>query len=326
MHPVLFYIGSLPIGTYGVAIVCGLFSAWWACGRLARRRGMSPDFFYDLLFVLLVSGFVGARCYYIILNPREFFADPLGMIFSRQGFVFQGGFIAALIAGVLFARRARMPLLGVADVCAPALALAHAFGRIGCFFAGCCYGRTCLPGQSNALERLLSVSYPLALDRGGQINTNFNFAYQTQLQQGLLQAGAPAALPILPVQLFESFGNFMICLVLFWAWRRRSFAGQIFALYLLLYSPLRFGLEFLRGDAERGLFNLAHSGYAVSTGQSIALMTFAAGLVLWVIRRSKGLEVLPAMPAPEAGAAGAGGEAVGPRGQTPGARAARRRR
>jgi phosphatidylglycerol:prolipoprotein diacylglycerol transferase len=287
MHPILFRIGGLTIGTYGVAIVAGMLGALWLSGRLARRRGLIPDFIYDLAFRLLLFGFLGARLLYIILNWREFLADPLGLLFSRQGFVFQGGFIAALAAGIWYTRRHKVPLLGAADIIAPALALAHGFGRIGCFFAGCCYGKVCPPEHSTALERLLSVRYPLDMDHG-QIS-NFNFAYFGQIERGLIPQGAAGPLPILPVQLFEAFGNFVICAVLLWMWKRQKFSGQVFALYMLLYSVLRFGLEFLRGDAERGLW----LGGMISTGQSIAICTFAAGVVLWMMRKGTVIDAMP---------------------------------
>lgn len=302
MHPILFRIGPfsignyrigigpLPIGTYGIAIVVGMLSALWLCGRLARRRGLPVDFFYDLIFRMLLWGFGGARGLYIMLNWNEFTQDPLGLLLSRQGFVFQGGFIAALVAGAIFTRKRGLPLLSVTDVVAPALALAHGFGRIGCFFAGCCYGKICEPGHMNALERLLSVRYPLDLEPGGQLS-GFNFAYQAQLARGLITPDATAPLPILPVQLFESFGNFLICVLLLWTWRRQRFSGQVFALYMMIYSVLRFSLEFLRGDIDRGVF--FHG--LLSTGQLIAIATFAGGVALWWLRRGKGMEPIPAL-------------------------------
>lgn len=285
MHPILFHLGKLPIGSYGVAIVIGMLTGLSLAGRLARRRGMRVEFFYDLAFVLLLCGFAGARLLYILQNWEEFTANPMGLLLSRQGFVFQGGFIAATVAGILYTRASRMPLFGVADAVAPGLALAHGFGRIGCFLAGCCYGKVCGPEHASGLLHALSVRYPLNLDAGGQIS-EFNFAYYGQLAQGVIREGM-APLPIVPVQLFESFGNFLICLALVWAWRRRRFSGQIFALYMMTYSVLRFSLEFLRGDAER------HFYLGMPTGQWIAIATLIGGAALWLARRGQGLELIP---------------------------------
>ena len=96
MHPVLFRIGNFSIGTYGVAIVVGLLAAMGLMSRLARRRGLRPEFFHDLVFVALLSGFIGARLAFILLNWGEFLETPMALLFSRQGFVFHGGFIAAV--------------------------------------------------------------------------------------------------------------------------------------------------------------------------------------------------------------------------------------
>lgn len=290
MHPVLIQIGNFTIGTYGLMIVIGMLCGLALATRLSRRRGIPPEFFFDLAFVLLLTGFAGARLFHIIINWHEFLRDPFAMIFSRQGFVFLGGFLCALILGVIFTYRRKVPLLEAADIAAPGLVLAHAFGRIGCFLAGCCFGIACPVGGSHPLLAHMAVQYPLITDNAGMPSYMFNFAYWTQIQQHLLGSGALAPLPILPVQLFESAGNFIICGVLLLVWRRRAFSGEIFALYMALYSVLRFNLEFLRGDVERGLWLGGH----ISTSQIITLFTFAAAVALWLARRKKGIEILPA--------------------------------
>ena len=290
MHPILFHIGNFPVGTYGVMIVIGMMAGLWLAARLARRRGLRPEFFYDLAFVLLICGFVGARLFTIFIeSPAEFRAHPLQVIFSRQGFTFQGGFIAALAAGIYYTFRRKVPLLEAADIVAPALVLAHAFGRIGCFLAGCCYGRACPPGEQGGLLHALAVQYPLLTENGRPIDM-FNFAYIGQLREGLIAPMADAPLPIIPVQLFESLGNFIICAILVWQWRRRRVSGQTFALYLILYSLLRFGVEYLRGDPDRGVY----WGGAISTAQIICIFTFLAAFALWWARRDKGFQPISA--------------------------------
>ena len=297
MHPILFEIGDFPIGTYGVMIVIGMLTGMWLSTRLAQRRRISPDFIYDLAFVVMISGFIGGRLFYMLVNWDDVMADPRGVIFSRQGFVFYGGLIAATPAAIWFIRRRGLGLMEVADVAAPGIVIAHAFGRIGCFLSGCCYGKVCLPG-TGGLTELVSVRYPLVMDASGEVSQMFNFAYWDQLARGLIQGGldgAPtsAPLPIVPVQLFESFGNFLICTVLLLCWRRRIFSGQIFALYLAFYGCLRFGLELIRGDIERGLY----FGGRISTSQIICLGVFAAAAVIWASRRRKGLDPLPDLAA-----------------------------
>ncbi len=291
MHPILFKIGDFPIGTYGVAIVIGLFAALWVASWLGRRRGIHPDFFYDLAFVLLLTGFLGARILYIITDWKNFTQDPLGIIFSRQGFVFWGGFLGALPAGIWFVRRRKLPLLEVMDIIAPCLALAHAFGRIGCFFAGCCYGLVCAPGHDHGWLEKVAVQYPLLTDATGQPIQMFNIPYWEQLMANppLIQPGQPP-LPVVAVQLVESGGNFLIFGMLLWFWlRKRHFSGQIFSLYLLVYSVMRFNLEFMRGDVGRGIWL-----GGISTSQIISLLTFAAAIGLWLTLRGRGITPMPA--------------------------------
>lgn len=289
MHPILFYIGSFPIATYGVMIVTGLLFGLWLAGLIGGKSGIPREFFYDLAFVVLISGFVGARAVFIMTEWHEFVRDPLPMIFSRGGFVFLGGFLAAAATAVWHIRRRGLPLLTVADVMAAPIALAHAFGRIGCFFAGCCYGEFCLPGEAAHGLKHLAVQYPLVYDKQGQISDAFNYAYFAQQQAGLIPPLAVKPLPLIPVQLMESAGNFIICAILLILWRRRKFSGAVFGAYLALYSVLRFTLEFWRGDVERGVY---FNG-AVSVSQIICIFTFALGAWLLWSRRGKGMEAIP---------------------------------
>ncbi len=288
MHPIFLNIGDFTIGTYGVAIVVGMLAGLRLIACLARRRGLGVDFFLDLAFLLLITGFVGGRIFYILLNWGEFMRDPAALILSRQGFVFLGGFMLALAVAVWFTLKRRMPLLETVDILAPGVALAHAIGRIGCFLAGCCYGRVCDADHGPASLAAVAMRYPLVTDAGGA-HPMFNMAYMDQLQAGWLKPGAAASLPVVPVQLFEAVGNLLICMLLVWLWRRRRFSGQVFAVYMIVYSVERFGLEFLRGDAERGLW----LGATLSTSQIISCLTLLVGVCIWWARRAKGIQRIP---------------------------------
>ena len=290
MHPVLFRINDFVIGTYGALIVIGIFFGMLVIARLARSRGVATDFFFDLLFVVIVSGFLGARLTFILQNFGQFLREPLAMLFSRQGFVFQGGLIAAVIGAIVLVRRRGLHPVEIADIIAPGLVLGHAFGRVGCFLAGCCHGDVCLPGGGSPFEPI-AVRYPAVLDSSGRLDPMFNFAYFGQVERGLLQPGAPETLPMVPVQLLETAGNVAICLLLLLLWRRRRFSGQIAGAYLLLYSVLRYVLEFWRGDLERGVWPL-FGNLTISNGQIISLVTLAAGIALLLWRRGRG--ILPA--------------------------------
>jgi phosphatidylglycerol:prolipoprotein diacylglycerol transferase len=285
MHPVLIRIGDFAIGSYGLAIVLGLFAALWLCSRLGRRCGIAPNFYYDLVFLVMVCGFIGARLFFIGLNWDDFIRAPGAYILSRQGFVYLGGFFVATMAAILFIRHKKLPLLEVGDTAAPAVALSHVFGRIGCFSAGCCYGKV-IPADHGAgwIESLV-VRFPLVEQPDGSIDQMFNFAYHAQVDMHLIQRGM-APLPVLPVQLFEALGNLIICFLLLWTWGCRKYSGQVFVYYLLFYGVLRFFVEFLRGDADRGLF---FNG-AISTSQIISLLAIAVGLIMMTAIRNRGIQ------------------------------------
>ena len=199
MHPILFRIGDFPIGTYGVMIVIGLIGAILIGSWLARKINLRADYIYDLTFVMLIAGFLGARLLFIIVEWEQFLETPMALLLSRQGFVFYGGLIAAPIAGVAYCRWHKLPIFEIADLGVPALAFAHAIGRVGCFLAGCCYGLSITPDHSHDLLAKVAVTYPVLHDDKGQILTMFNQSYQDQLAQGLIEPGAAAPLP--PLQL-----------------------------------------------------------------------------------------------------------------------------
>lgn len=265
MHPFLFQIGSFKIPTYGVLVACGILAGTWLAARLARREKLHTDFVFDAVFWCVVAGLVGARFTYLLLEWRSFIADPIGTLFASGGQVFLGGFILALLALLWVSRRYAVRFALAADVLAPGLALGHAFGRVGCFFAGCCYGA---PTQAS-----WGVRFPQLLDEHGQVIGSF--AYVDHLAQGLIGATDTCSLPVYPVQLMEAAGNLAICCGLLWLWQRRSFTGQVTLGYLIAYSVMRFALEFLRGDAIRGIY------FGLSTSQWLSLCIVTCALIVW---------------------------------------------
>lgn len=269
MHPILFHVGDFYVGTYGLMIVLGLVAALTVGTKLGKSDGLETDFYYDFAFLLVLSGFIGARILFILVNFGAFLEAPLSLILAREGFVFAGGFVLATIVGLVYVRKKGIPLWRTADVAAPCLAIAHGFGRIGCFLAGCCYGRVC-PEDSP-----FGVSFPRIIDEQGQ--TRLSFAYHEHVGRGIIPESAMQSAPVIPTQLIESAANFAIFGVLLLLWKRRAFPGQLFVIYLLLYGPARFSIEFLRGDLERGLW----LGGSLSTSQIFSVGITAAGIVLW---------------------------------------------
>lgn len=223
MHPVLIKFGALEIHTYGVLVALGFIAGIGLAQRRARAENIPKERIGDLGVWLIVSAMLGAKLFHIIFFWDEFSAawQDSGTASLRAGFVFFGGFVGATLTGVYYARRHNLALAKLADVFAPALALGHALGRLGCFFEGCCYGKAC--------------SQPWAVLLPGHVQR------------------------VHPTQLYEAAGNLLIFAWL--ANHRKQRDGEIWWSYVLSYGVLRFGIEFFRGDYARhyfGVFTIAH--------------------------------------------------------------------
>ena len=149
MYPELFRAGPFVIHAYGVVIALGLFVSAWGMTALARKSGFPPaDKVLDLLFVVAVAGFLGARIFYVIQESDYYRTHPLEILkIWEGGLVYYGGVLGSIAGHFLYVRRARLPYFEACDFVVPFTALTHAFGRIGCFFAGCCYGKNGIPVQ-----------------------------------------------------------------------------------------------------------------------------------------------------------------------------------
>ncbi|MBW1867421.1 MAG: prolipoprotein diacylglyceryl transferase [Deltaproteobacteria bacterium] len=221
MHPVLLNLGKFSIYTYGFFVAMGFLAAIWFATREAKRCGVDHEKIMDLSFYVLIAAIVGSRLAYVATVPGEFAANPLDMFkIWKGGLVFYGGFVGAMLTAIIYLRARHLPIWKTGDIIAPALALGHFLGRIGCFFAGCCYGKTC------ELPWSITFHDPASL--------------------------APINIPLHPTQLYSSAGNLMIFLVLLLVRRHRKFEGQIFWLYVLLYGVTRSVIEIFRGDYRGG--------------------------------------------------------------------------
>ncbi len=256
MHPILFNLFGKEIYTYGVMAALGFLAAILTWTWLGRQENRPEGFAADLGFWLMTSGIIGSRIAYVIANWSHYRQAPAEIIrIDQGGLVFYGGLILASGALAWFARRHRLPLWHVADFAIPGLAIGHALGRIGCFFNGCCYGR---PVECSVCEACCSVIYP-AVSEPGRLFPG------TRLYS---------------VQLFEAAGLLVIWLILVWIYPRRRKDGAVFALYLLLYPPCRFLLEFIRGDARL-------SWVALNSAQVVSLALLAIGILLWRLLSNK---------------------------------------
>lgn len=262
MHPILFeipkidlgnwVIGPIPIRMYGLMIGLGFLISIGLAARRAKKEGINPELILDMGVYLLLAAIVGSRILYVLTTPQEFTRNPLEMFaIWKGGLVFYGGLLAAVPVGIWYVKKHALPVWKTADIMAPSIALAHVFGRLGCFFAGCCYGAPC------SGPACITFSDPHSL--------------------------APLGIPLFPTQLMESAGEFLIFGLLLALWRYRRFDGQLFALYLIFYAILRFIIEFFRGDVARGVY----FGGMISTSQIIAILIVVTAGAAMAIRWKK---------------------------------------
>ena len=252
MHPILFTIGNFPVGTYGVLMALSALAALSLARILAPKAGLDDGQMVDLFVYSILAAFVGAKLAMAIGDFREFSDHPLRfLVESLRSFgAFYGGFIAAVAVAVFYLRRHRIPFWPAADVTAVCLALGQGMGRWGCFFAGCCYGKpTDLPWG------MVFPAVPICAD-GTRIH---------------------------PWPLYESAADLAIFGLLLFLFKRRRFSGQVFLVYAALYAVARGLLEFLRGDAVRGLY----FGGEVSLSQIVALFVFVAAVGTYLWRRPR---------------------------------------
>ncbi|MBM3876845.1 MAG: prolipoprotein diacylglyceryl transferase [Verrucomicrobia bacterium] len=281
MHETAFTIGSLEIKWYGVLVALGLLTGIWTATRRAPRAGLKPEDVADATFWIVLGGIVGARALYVITYWREEFAgQPFWNVFAfRSGVVFYGGLIGATILGIVHLRRKRLPVWRFADVLAPSVALGHVFGRIGCLMTGCCFGRA-----ADGLS--WGVSFPAGAP--------------ASIHHASLHLVAPgaASLPVHPTQVYEALLNLALFGALAWRFRHRKFDGQVFALYLVGYAPLRAFVELFRGDYAPGKLFLG-----LTPGQLVSAGIFLAGAILyWKLRPARaqppGDSEVPVTPRP----------------------------
>ena len=253
MHPILFRIGPLTIHTYGLLLAIAFLSGISLAVRQAKVEGEDPQKIFDLCFYLVVAAILGSRLLFVVLNYRFYLDNPLHIFkLWKGGLVFYGGLLGALAVGSWYMKRHKLPLWKLTDILAPSIALGQTIGRLGCFTAGCCYGKPA------------------------------NAAWAVTFSD--LNCLAPTGIPLHPVQLYSSAAALVVFLLLLLIYRLHRFRGQVFWSYVVLYSVSRFILEFWRGD-ERGFTNLL--GYTLSTSQLIACLAFIAGITMLFLLRKR---------------------------------------
>ena len=140
MYNNIFSIGPIVIRGYGLMIAIGVITALFIGDKRAQKRGLNPDEIWNLTLFCAAFGFLGAKLLFVIVDWRNFLQDPLSVL-KTNGFVVYGGIIAGVLAGYIWCRIRKLVFLDYFDIVLPSVAVAQGFGRVGCFLAGCCYGR-----------------------------------------------------------------------------------------------------------------------------------------------------------------------------------------
>lgn len=244
----LFSIGPFTVYGYGLMIAIGILAAYVTAEYRAKKYGLDPDKIFYLVIWAVVGGFAGAKVLYFLTRLKDIMENPRVLLDLADGFVVYGGIIGGIFSAMVYCKIKKLSFLKYFDLVMPSVALAQGFGRIGCFLAGCCYGRE----TDSAL---------------GIVFHNSNYA--------------PNGVKLLPTQLISSGLDFMLCIVLILLDRKKKGDGQIAGFYLVLYSIGRFILEFYRGDLIRG--NVG----ALTTSQFIAVFVALAGVILIAARNGK---------------------------------------
>jgi len=241
MHPILFKLGPIPLRSYGVMVAVGVLAGiLWTRGEFKRRK-LPEDLFYDLVLAAIALGILGARLLYVGLNWQTYRTNPMAilMIWADGGLSFHGAIAGGILAGWWLTRRYKVSFWQVADAVAPALALGHFFGRIGCFLNGCCYGiPTTMPWGVSFHNPYLGIE----------------------------------TLPSHPTQLYEAAGLLVLFLLLARYCRQPAYEGAAFIWWVIFYSVLRFVVEYWRAGATAKVVN------GLTQAQWLSLTLFAIAL------------------------------------------------
>jgi len=251
MHPILFQFGSITIYTYGFFIALGAVLAslyMWRVGK--KRYNITFDQANQLFLLLIAASVVGGKLFMIFESPSFYFSHPTEL-FSKNGFVFYGSLLFCIPAMLWYFKKNNLPVAGMLDVMAAVTCIVHGFGRIGCYNAGCCFGK------------------PTA--------SAFHVVFTNPICQ------APLNVPLHPTQLYEAASIFLILVVLLIIDRYKKFDGQVFLTYLILYAIVRSVIELYRGDIERGFI----IDKVLSYSQFISLLVGITAIFFYIKLRRK---------------------------------------
>ncbi len=255
MYPRLLELGPITLYTYGILLAAAYLAGLKLAMVRASHRQLDQTRVLDLGIYIIISALVGAKLLLLLTDFQSYISNPRELLtLARSGGVFYGGLILAVIVALWYIRKVGLPLWTTCDVFAPGIALGHIIGRLGCFFAGCCYGKP------TDVAWAVTFTDPFAA-------TN---------------VGTPLNVPLHPTQLYEAGAEAVILgLLLATESRGRRFPGRTFWLYMLLYAVSRYVIEIYRGD-PRGTIGI----FSTSQFISVLLAPLAVVMLVYLGRRS----------------------------------------
>ena len=253
--PFLGELGPITVYTYGVLLAAAYLLGLQLAMVRGRARGLDQARVLDLGIYIIISALVGAKLLLFLTDFGSFVDNPRSLLdLARSGGVFYGGLILAVGVALWYIRRIGLPLWTTCDVFAPGIALGHVVGRLGCFFAGCCYGTPSLSAWA------ITFTDPYAA----------------------ANVGTPLNIPLHPTQLYEAGAEGLILLLLLATESKgKRFPGRTFWLYLLLYAISRYIIEMFRGDPRGSILIFSTSQFI-----SVLLAPLAVVMLVYLMRRT----------------------------------------
>ena len=239
-------IGPVTIHGYGACIAIGLLLALFMASYRGKKKNLNDDVIYGIVFIAAVFGFLFAKLMYCLVEWKDFIKDPLSFI-SSSGFVVYGGITGGIIAVIIYCKIKKVDFMEYLELCMPSVALGQAFGRVGCFFAGCCYGR--------------ETTSPI-----GIVFHNSNYA--------------PNEIKLIPTQLFSAAGDLLNMALLLFISKHTKKKGTVTACYIMFYSVGRYIIEIFRAD-ERGSIG------KLSTSQFYGIISLMIGLAMFIVVQNR---------------------------------------
>ncbi len=256
MCPVIFDFGSFKVFGYGFFILIGTIIAYFFAQSRAKSVNMNFDRVTEMALLIVFASYIGGKVFLWFSDWDFYMQNPQKMLeINGDGFVFYGSFIFSIASLLLFFYFLKIPSAPVFDVLAICTAFVHGFGKIGCFMAGCCYGKIC------------------------------DFSIGVVYHNTLCQA-KPLDTPLYPVQLIDAFVIFCAAIFLIWYNKRKKFTGELLLWYIFIYGTARFFTEFIRGDEDRGFVGALSQSQWVSIG-----LLFFGNLVYFYLKKKSSLKI-----------------------------------